>query len=87
MFHFFGGGRGQDRRTSHMPPSLQSPLIFKAKFKIFVILPLINSNGLLTLRRLLSLKVLLPMTTSFIKEKHFNNYISAIHEVQNYNKT
>ena len=47
----------------------------------------INYNGLLTLSGLLSLKFLLHMTTSFIKENHFNNYIQAIHGVQNYNKT
>ena len=35
----------------------------------------INSNGLLTLSRLLSLKFLLHMTTCFIKENHFNNCI------------
>ena len=29
----------QDRRTSHVPPSLPPPLIFKAKLKIFVTLP------------------------------------------------
>ena len=34
----------------------------------------INSNGLLTLNGLLSLKLLLHMTTSFIKN-HFNNRI------------
>ena len=27
------------------------------------------------------------MTTFFVKEKHFNNCIQAIHGVQNYNKT
>ena len=32
----------------------------------------INSNGLLTLSGLLNLKFLLHMTTSFIKENHFN---------------
>ena len=31
----------------------------------------INSNGLLTLSGLLSLRFLLQMTTSFIKENHF----------------
>ena len=35
----------------------------------------INSNGLLTWSGLLSLKFLLHMTTSFIKENHFNNCI------------
>ena len=29
----------QGRRTSHVPPSLPPPLIFKAKFKIFVTSP------------------------------------------------
>ena len=37
IFFFFGGWQG--RRTSHVPPSLPPPLIFKAKFKIFVTLP------------------------------------------------
>ena len=37
---FWGGGGGwQGRRTSHVPPSLPPPLIFKARFKIFVTLP------------------------------------------------
>ena len=35
----------------------------------------INSNGLLILSGLLSLKFLLHMTTSFIEENHFNNCI------------
>ena len=35
----------------------------------------INSNGLLTLSGLLSLKFLLHMTTSLINENHFNNCI------------
>ena len=35
----------------------------------------INSNGLLTLSGLLSLKFLLHMRTSFIKENYFNNCI------------
>ena len=35
----------------------------------------INCNGLLTLSELLSLTSLLRMTTSFIKENHFNNCI------------
>ena len=36
---------------------------------------------------LLSLKLLLHMTISFIEEDHFNYCIEAIHGVQNYNKT
>ena len=36
---------------------------------------------------LLSLKLLLHMTISFIEENPFNNCIQAIHGVQNYNKT
>ena len=36
-FQIFGGWQGQ--RTSQVPPSLPPPLIFKAKFKIFVTLP------------------------------------------------
>ena len=38
---------------------------------------------------LLSLKLLLHMTTFFVKENHFNNNncIQAIDRVQNYNKT
>ena len=39
----FGGGGGgegwQGRRTSYVSPSLPPPLIFKAKFQIFVTLP------------------------------------------------
>ena len=33
-----GGGGWQGLRTSHVPPSLPPPLIFKPKFKIFVTL-------------------------------------------------
>ena len=33
------GGRWQGQRTSHVPPSLPPPLIFKPKFNIFVTLP------------------------------------------------
>ena len=36
-FQILGGWQGQ--RTSHMPPSLPPPLIFKARFEIFVTLP------------------------------------------------
>ena len=36
-FQIFGEWQG--RRTSHLPPSLPPPLIFKAKLKIFVTLP------------------------------------------------
>ena len=36
---FFFGGGWQGRRTSHVPPSLPPPLIFKVKFTIFVTLP------------------------------------------------
>ena len=36
---------------------------------------------------LLSLKLLLHMTTLFVKENNFNNCMQAIHRVQNYNKT
>ena len=63
------------------------PTLLKIRFKISVTPPLlekgqsqnydasINSNGLLTLSGLSSLKFLLHMTTSFIKENHFNNCI------------
>ena len=37
MFQILRGWEG--RRTSHVPPSLPPPLIFKPKFKIFVTLP------------------------------------------------
>ena len=47
----------------------------------------VNSNGLLTLSGPLSVKFLLHMTTSFIKENHFNSCILAIHGVQHCNKT
>ena len=36
---FFFGGGWQGRRTSHLPPFLPPPLIFKTKLKIFVTLP------------------------------------------------
>ena len=36
-FQIFGGRQG--RRILHLPPSLPSPLIFKAKFQIFVTQP------------------------------------------------
>ena len=64
------------------------PTLLKIRFKIRVTRPplldkgqsqnygaSINSNGLLTLSGLLSLKFLLHMTTSFIKGNHFNNCI------------
>ena len=62
------------------------PILLKIRLKISVT-PLlekeksqnygasINSNGLSTLSGLSSLKFLLHMTTSFIKENHFNNCI------------
>ena len=98
---FWGVVGSEDFAHATLPTT--TPLIFKAKFKIFVTLlkirfkiavtlapppPLpsqkeqsqnynasINSNGLFTLSELLSLKFLLHMTTSFIKENHFNNCI------------
>ena len=64
------------------------PTLLKIRFKIAVTLPAaqkeqsqnydtsINSNGLFTLTELLSLKFLLHMATSFMKERyHFNNCI------------
>ena len=38
-FWWVGGGGWQGRKTSHVPPSLPLPFIFKAKFKIFVTPP------------------------------------------------
>ena len=71
--------------------NVSHPTLLKIRFKISVTPPpppplhekgqsqnygaSVNSNGLLTLSGLLSLRFLLHMTTSFIKENHFNNCI------------
>ena len=80
--YFWGVAESEDFACATLPTT---PLIFKAKFKIFVTLPeegqsqnygdSINFNGLLTLSGLLSLKFLLHIITFFIKENHFNNCI------------